>query len=72
MTNDNKAVFGFNLSYLFDETELLERAMHEFLGGIERGELAAPPVEEVPAAEVGRAHQRLESGETVGKVVLRW
>jgi synaptic vesicle membrane protein VAT-1 len=72
MTNDNKAVFGFNLSYLFDETELLARAMGEFLGGIARGELAAPPVTEVPAAEAGRAHRTLESGTTVGKVVLRW
>lgn len=72
MTNDNKAVFGFNLSYLFDETELLARAMGEFLGGIERGELHAPPVTEVPAAEAGKAHRTLESGKTVGKVVLRW
>jgi NADPH:quinone reductase-like Zn-dependent oxidoreductase len=72
MTNDNKAVFGFNLSYLFDESELLGRAMREFVSGIERGELTAPPVEEVPAAEVGRAHARLESGDTVGKIVLRW
>ncbi len=72
MTNDNKAVFGFNLSYLFDESELLARAMGEFLGGIERGELRAPPVTEVPAAEAGKAHRTLESGKTVGKVVLRW
>ena len=72
MTNDNKAVFGFNLSYLFDEEELLERAMGGFLDGVAQGQLVAPPVVEVPAASVGEAHQKLESGRTVGKVVLRW
>jgi NADPH:quinone reductase-like Zn-dependent oxidoreductase len=72
MTNDNKAVFGFNLSYLFDELGLLDRAMGEFLDGIARGKLKAPPVQEVPAMEAGRAHRTLESGRTVGKVVLAW
>lgn len=72
LTNDNKAVFGFNLSYLFDETELLERAMGEFVAGIERGELVAPPIEEFSARDVGRAHERLESGASIGKVVIAW
>ena len=72
MTNDNKAVFGFNLSYLFDENELLTRAMAELLDGLKRGELAPPPVREVAADEVGEAHRALESGNTIGKVVIRW
>ena len=70
MTNDSRSVLAFNLSYLFDRTELLHEAMAQILDWIERGELAPPAVTTYPLAEVSRAHADIESGMTTGKLVL--
>jgi NADPH:quinone reductase-like Zn-dependent oxidoreductase len=70
MTNDNKGVLAFNLSYLFDRKELLAEAMARLLGLLREGAIRPPPVTRYPFAEVARAHRDLESGTTVGKLVL--
>ncbi len=70
LTGKNRSVMGFNLSYLFDEHDVFARAMSDLLDGVERGDLRPPPVTEVPFDQVARAHQALESGDTVGKLVL--
>lgn len=70
MTSDNRSVLAFNLSYLFDKTEFLEAAMRALISGFESGELRAPPVTIYPLDQVAEAHSALESGSTVGKLVL--
>lgn len=70
MTNENKSVMAFNLSYLFDKPELLDEGMTAILGWIASGELAPPNVTEFPFAKVADAHRAIESGETTGKLVL--
>jgi len=70
MTNDNKSVLAFNLSYLFDRRELLSRAMDDLLALAAAGQVRPPPTAEVPLDEVAEAHRRLQSGTTVGKLVL--
>lgn len=70
MTNDNKGVLAFNLSYLFDRKGLLAEAMARLLGFVREGAIRPPPVTRYPFAEVARAHADLESGTTVGKLVL--
>jgi NADPH:quinone reductase-like Zn-dependent oxidoreductase len=70
MTNENRGVLAFNLSYLFDEMDLAEVALADLFGGLERGELRALPTQTVPFEEVAEAHRRLHSGESVGKIVL--
>lgn len=70
MTNDNKSVMAFNLSYLFERADLLTESMTALLTLAEDGKLAAPKVTTFPLAEVAGAHRALESGETVGKLVL--
>jgi NADPH:quinone reductase-like Zn-dependent oxidoreductase len=71
MTNANKSIMAFNLSYLFEENPLLQEAMSALLGWVRDGRLKPPPITELPFAEVAEAHRALESGTTVGKVVLR-
>jgi NADPH:quinone reductase-like Zn-dependent oxidoreductase len=61
---------AFNLSYLFDERGLLQDAMTRLFGWLAEGKLQPPPVTTYPLADVARAHRDLESGETVGKLVL--
>jgi NADPH:quinone reductase-like Zn-dependent oxidoreductase len=70
LTGDNRSVMGFNLSYLFDRTDLLEQAMACILPWAESGVLRPPPITTFPLAEAAAAHRALESGRTVGKLVL--
>ena len=70
MTNDSHSVLAFNLSYLFDRVELIREAMALILGWIADGRLVPPPVVTYPLADVARAHADIESGKTVGKLVL--
>jgi len=71
LTQDNRSVMGFNLSYLFDHADRLERGMELLLGWAEQGVLRPAPIEAFELAAAGEAHRRLESGQTVGKLVLR-
>lgn len=70
MTGENRSVMGFNLSYLFARHDVLRRAMGELLTHVAAGRMTSPPVTELPFDEVAEAHRRLESGATVGKLVL--
>ncbi len=70
MTNANKSVLGFNLSYQFDQIELLGRVMARLAGWLDEGAIRPPPVMTYPFAEVAAAHRAIESGRTVGKLVL--
>lgn len=70
MTKNSKSVLAFNLSYLFDEIELLREFLSELEGWLARGEVVPPPVTTHPLAEAARAHADIESGQTIGKLVL--
>lgn len=70
MVNENRSVLAFNLSYLFAKQEVLKEAMARLFGWLAEGKLVPPPVTPYPLAEVARAHRDLESGRTVGKLVL--
>lgn len=71
LTGDNKSVLGFNLSYLFDEVTLAQHGMREVLAWASLGKLPPLPTEVFAFEDVARAHERLESGQTTGKLVLR-
>jgi NADPH:quinone reductase-like Zn-dependent oxidoreductase len=70
LTNDNTSVLAFNLSYLFEQRDILTEAMTRMLGWVEEGKLRAPPVTRFAFNQVADAHRALESGTTVGKLVL--
>lgn len=70
MVTQNKSVMAFNLSYLFAERALLEDAMGLVLGMVREGKLVLPEVARYPLAQVAAAHRAIESGTTVGKLVL--
>jgi len=64
-------VLGFNLSFLFDETDIMLRGLQQLITWLDEGRLTAPTVTEYAFEEVGEAHRALESGQTIGKLVLR-
>ncbi|WP_437720609.1 synaptic vesicle VAT-1 family membrane protein [Sorangium sp. So ce861] len=70
LCNDNKSVLAFNLSYLFHKAEILREAMDRLAGWVEEGRIAAPPVATFPLERAADAHRAIESGKTVGKLVL--
>ncbi|MEJ7596393.1 MAG: zinc-binding dehydrogenase, partial [Kofleriaceae bacterium] len=70
LTNHSHSVLAFNLSYLFDRTELLVEAMTQIVAWVEAGKIAPPAVTTYPLADVARAHADIESGTTIGKLVL--
>ena len=70
MTTENKSVMAFNLSFLFDRHELLKECMAQLLHWVKRGTLKVGKVTKCPLKDVGTAHRELESGQTVGKLVL--
>lgn len=70
MTNENKSVMAFNLSYLFDRPDILAESMHALASWVDQGKLRAPRVQTFPLDRVADAHRALESGTTMGKLVL--
>jgi NADPH:quinone reductase-like Zn-dependent oxidoreductase len=70
MTNENVSVLAFNLSYLFEKREVLAEAMGRLLAWVDEGRIVPPPVTRFPLEHVAEAHRALESGSTVGKLVL--
>ena len=70
MTNENKSVMAFNLSYLFERKDLLVESMNALFAWVDAGKLQPPAVTTFPLADVARAHHTLEEGRTIGKLVL--
>lgn len=66
----NKGIFGINMGNLWGERELLARELKEVLKGFAAGEFKAIVDCEVPFAEARRAHERMQSRQNFGKVVL--
>lgn len=71
MGESNRSVMAFNLSFLFGERALLARAMGDLLGWVAAGRIRPPTTTAYDLANVAQAHRALETGETVGKLVLR-
>lgn len=70
MTESNKSVMAFNLSYLFREARTFRRAMDRIVAWAEAGDIVAPPITTFALDDVAEAHRAIESGTTVGKLVL--
>ncbi len=70
LMQDNRGVFGVNLGRLWDETAALDEAMAAILGHAQTGAIDPVIDSEVPMAEAARAHERLQSRGSFGKVLL--
>lgn len=70
LTVDNRSVLAFNLSFLSERQDRLLPAMQQILAGFAEGSLKPLPVRSYRFEEVAQAHRDLESGQTMGKLVL--
>ena len=72
MTNENKSLIAFNLSYLFDRIDLLTASMQDLMQWVAEGKIRGVPLQAYPFEKVADAHRALESGKTVGKLILKF
>jgi synaptic vesicle membrane protein VAT-1 len=70
LVTENKGIIGFNLSFLFDQIDLYTQSLNQLLEWMNQGRLKPPRVTEFAFEEVAKAHQAIESGQTIGKLVL--
>jgi NADPH:quinone reductase-like Zn-dependent oxidoreductase len=70
MHKNNWSLVTFNLSFLFDRSDLLAEAMQSLYPWLQEGKISVPEVISVPFHNVADAHRDLQSGTTVGKLVL--
>lgn len=70
LITDNKSVVGFNLSFLFARQDLATEAMTDLLRLALEKKIKPLKTTTFKFEEVGLAHQALESGKTVGKIIL--
>ncbi|MGD8497988.1 MAG: medium chain dehydrogenase/reductase family protein [Chromatiales bacterium] len=70
MTLANRGVLGFNLSVLQDREELLTGALRELLRWANEGRVRPLKTTTYPFDKAAEAHRALESGQTLGKIVL--
>jgi NADPH:quinone reductase-like Zn-dependent oxidoreductase len=70
LVKSNKSVLGFNLSFFVDEIEMLG-VMYDQIGQwLTDGKLQCPRVTEMDMKNIAEAHQFLQSGKSVGKIVM--
>ena len=70
LTESNASLLAFNLSFLFEQREVLQEAMGRLLAWVDEGRLSPLPVTRFALEHVADAHRAIESGATVGKLVL--
>ncbi|MEN1729184.1 MAG: zinc-binding dehydrogenase, partial [Pseudomonadota bacterium] len=70
MTQANKSVLAANLSFLQAHAPTMQDGMHWLLEHFASGQLEPLPVETFPLAQAAEAQQRIESGQTIGKLAL--
>jgi len=70
LTGRNRTISGFNLIYLFEKKTLFRKIMETLLRMEKEGLLPEMPVKTYAFEDVAAAHKDMESGKTVGKLIL--
>ena len=73
LVTSNKSVMGFNLSFFVNEIGMLGvmyDQIERWLGEDGERKLRCPRVTEMAMEDIGEAHQLIQSGKTVGKLVM--
>ena len=71
MVTSNKSVLGFNLSFFADEKEVVSALFDQVCEWLKAGKLKLPRVVEMDMARIVEAHELIQSGKSVGKIVIR-
>jgi NADPH:quinone reductase-like Zn-dependent oxidoreductase len=66
----NKAILAFNLSLFANEREMLSGLFDTIMEWVEQGKIQCPRVVEMNMKKIADAHDLIQSGTTVGKLIL--
>lgn len=72
MITDNKSIICFNLSFLFNEKLLVEQNIGGLQELLSKKLISPPQVKIFPIEKAEDAHRHIESGLSVGKIVLKF
>lgn len=67
----NKSVLGFNLSFFADEAEVVSSLFDQVCKWLEEKKLRVPRVVEMEMDRIAEAHELIQSGKSVGKIVMK-
>ena len=67
----SKAVAGFNLSFFSEEAALVDAYMQQIVQWAEQRAIRLAKVTAFHLDETPRAHELIQSGQSIGKLVLR-
>lgn len=70
LTGSNKTISGFNLVYLFSKVKLFQDIMKTLTDLDSQGKIVPSPITQFHFEDVAKAHQAIESGKSIGKLVL--
>ena len=70
LVTSNKSILGFNLSFFVNEVDMLGQIFDQIGEWLSEGKLHVTRVTEMPVKGIGAAHQLLQSGKSVGKIVM--
>lgn len=68
---ESKSVAGFNLSFFAEEDTLIAAYMTQLTEWFESGTIRAPDITLFEMKDVRKAHELIQSGQTVGKLVVK-
>ena len=68
---ESKAVLGFNLSFFADEHALIEQYLDQIVRWVQSSQLTVAEVTVLSMTEIAKAHQLIQSGQSVGKIVIK-
>jgi synaptic vesicle membrane protein VAT-1 len=72
LIKENKSIIGFNISFLYDKEDVIKEFFEYFIPRLESKTLLPLPIKSYAFTDVIQAHKDLQSGKTVGKLVLRF
>lgn len=70
LITDNKSIIGFNISYLFHHKKLIKQVTSNLINLLNKDELKPVPVTTFKYERLEDAHKLIESGKSVGKIVV--
>jgi NADPH:quinone reductase-like Zn-dependent oxidoreductase len=71
MTLTSKSIAGFNLSFFANETELMAAYLAQIIDWAAIGAIAVPDVTLFDMCNIQTAHELMQSGKSIGKLVIR-
>jgi NADPH:quinone reductase-like Zn-dependent oxidoreductase len=71
MVLTSKAVLGFNLSFFADEHDLIAAYMEQIVTWVETKQIVMPEVTVLNMEAIAQAHEFIQSGKSVGKIVMK-